>query len=248
MKIRHSIFNIQNSIGGFIPSLENGIALFVLSLNLAKTFLRKLKVIFSKLIFPKQRKTMPFFSAGFTLIELLVTITIFVLLTGIVLFNQNGFNNGILLKNLAYDIALNIKQAQTYGIAVRESQTVSTFSSYGVYFDLANNKNFILFSDTNSSGIFNGNPSCPVGDAECIQKYSISRGSYIKDICINSDASCGITKLTILFKKPNPNAIMSAVNSQSNLSNLTSAKIIISSASGATSSVIVTNVGQIYVQ
>ncbi len=189
---------------------------------------------------------------GFTLVELLVTIVIFVILTGIVLFNQSGFNNGIILKNLAYDIALNVKQVQTYGIAVKESQTQSgsIFSSYGIYFNLTNNKNFILFADNDSSGGFNGNPSCPVGDSECIQRYTISRGSYISKICIGTEPSCPVQtqEMTIFFKRPNPDAIMRYVDNFGAVSTSTFSRIIISSADNlATTSVIVTNAGQIYV-
>jgi prepilin-type N-terminal cleavage/methylation domain-containing protein len=189
-------------------------------------------------------------NGGFTLVELLVTIVIFVILTGIVLFNQNSFNNGILLKNLAYDIALNIKQVQNYGIAVKEFQGIatSTFSSYGIYFDLANNKNFILFADVNSDSQFSGVTNCPVGDPECIQRYSISRGSFISNICTDLDPLCPINKrastLTVLFKRPNPNALIYFDNSITPSPN---ARIIISSANNATTSVIVTNAGQIYV-
>ncbi len=206
-------------------------------------------------IFPKKLKSYKLqASRGFTLVELLVTIVIFVLLTGIVLFNQNSFNSGILLKNLAYDIALNIKQAQNYGIAVKEFKgpSVSSFSSYGVYFDLANNKNFILFADTTGpdgspDSRFSGNSLCPVGDPECIQRYSIGRGSFIEKICTGLDPLCPdqAQVLTILFKRPNPNAL---IYYEGSLSTSTSARIIVSSASNATTSVIVTSAGQIYVQ
>ena len=41
---------------------------------------------------------------GFTLVELLVTITIFVILTGVVLFSQSRFNSTIFLTNLAFTL------------------------------------------------------------------------------------------------------------------------------------------------
>ena len=90
---------------------------------------------------------------GFTLIELLVTITIFVILTGVVLLSQNSFDNSILIKNLAYDISLTIREAQDYGVDVNESQySTNPFTPYGVYFNLNRrppllevDKNFHLF-------------------------------------------------------------------------------------------------------
>ena len=189
---------------------------------------------------------------GFTLIELLVTIVIFVILTGIILFNQGGFNSGIILRNLAYDIALNIKQVQNYGIAVKESQTQrGSFSSYGIYFDMIDNKSFIIFADNDSNGRFTINPqfgtSCPVGDPECIQKYSISRGSSINRICLDIFCEDTATELTILFKRPDPHALIYVGGDF--IQAVSRAIIEVSSAGNAAStSIVVTQTGQIYVR
>lgn len=149
-------------------------------------------------------------SGGFTLVELLVTITIFVILTGIVLFNQSRFNSTILLTNLAYDTALTVRQAQTYGLNIKEfnSDNVSTnFLPYGVHFDISNSnfsKSFILFADLDydptiegvikSDGIYNGpensstepDPLKCQSSMGCVSRYSIKRGNIISDLCVNS--------------------------------------------------------------
>ena len=208
----------------------------------------------------KKRK----FSSGFTLIELLVVIVIFVITTGIVIFSQNKFDNGILLDNLAYDIAITVRQAQSFGVNVKESGTgVSNgvFPPYGIYFDLTangTNKNFILFSDTvNSTGqlipdfIFSGSETCPTNDLECVQKYSIKRGSYIKSICAGTSiANCSsdqTPQLTIVFKRPNPDALIYSTVTSRNTP-LSYAQITVSSADGsATRNIVITSVGQIYV-
>ena len=198
-------------------------------------------------------------SRGFTLIELLVTIVIFVVLTGVVLVSQNNFDNTILLNNLAYDVALTIRQAQTYGINTKESST-GTFSPYGVYFNInpsdpkSSTKSFILFADTNSDGTYgvNGNgitSSCPVGDPECLQRYVIQKGSYIKSVCTGPDqAHCYYPyKATIIFKRPNPSARIYNINGPSDpLQNF--AMITVSSSNGILKYIIVTSTGQIYVQ
>ena len=197
-------------------------------------------------------------TAGFTLIELLVTIVIFVILTGVVLFNQSGFDNTVLLNNLTYDIALTIRQAQTFGVNTRESasSTGYVFPPYGIFLNIdkanGNDKNIILFSDTTPNSTFNDETSlsCPANDAECVQRYSIKRGSYIKQICVPATAggeNCGVKKLTIMFKRPKPDAwIYVGIDKTAKLGQ---AKITISSADGsAESSVVVTSIGQIYVQ
>jgi prepilin-type N-terminal cleavage/methylation domain-containing protein len=208
----------------------------------------------------KKRK----FSSGFTLIELLVAIVIFAITTGIVVLSQNKFDNGILLDNLAYDIAITIRQAQSFGINVKESGTSGIFSPYGVYFDLTTtgiNKNFILFSDTIKSGgvlgtdsTFNGNTTCLSTDPECVQKYSIKRGSYIKSVCAGTSiANClttdQTTQLTVVFKRPNPDALIYNITDINRTRPLAYAKITVSSADGsATKNIVITSVGQIYVE
>ena len=212
---------------------------------------------------------------GFTLIELLVTITIFVILTGVVLFSQTGFNNTILLKSLAYDVALTIRQAQDYGVNVNESKTLlNPFAPFGVYFNLnttsglGNIHSFIFFTDTEnknfvlvSDGMYNNAQviTCTSGDPECISKYNIGNGNYINGICVTNGSSCAVgpkssdTQVTngldILFTRPNPNAKITTFDSSNNNPvQYNYADIQVSSANGQTKDIIVTSVGQIYVQ
>ena len=207
-----------------------------------------------KNLFIKNTKIFKNREKGFTLVELLITIVIFVILTGVTLFNQNGFDNTILLKNLAYDIALTVRQAQTYGVNVKESQIEGKFSSYGVYFDRSiNTKSFILFADTNKDGKFiTTDMTCPTNDLECVQKYSLKRNSYISGLCVGSDDSfCNsnqVNNLTIYFQRPDPDANISYNNGTKDISG-SYAKITISSATNsATSSIVVTGPGQIYIK
>ncbi len=203
-----------------------------------------------KTFFQKGRKNL---KAGFTLVELLVTIVIFVLLTSVVLFSQTNFDNTILLNNLAYDIALTIRQAQSYGVGARES-SVASFPSYGVYFDKSAtlNKGFILYADTTvpPQKVFTGSVSCPTTDPECVQKYSITRGSYISSVCVGNGAACDLSKvptsISIYFQTPNPDAAI-YINPDANTP-YDYAEIHIRSASGAEKIVVVTGVGQIYVK
>ncbi|MFA5934474.1 MAG: prepilin-type N-terminal cleavage/methylation domain-containing protein [Candidatus Paceibacterota bacterium] len=205
---------------------------------------------------------------GFTLIELLITIVIFVLLTGVVLFNQKDFDGTILLKNLTYDIALTIRQAQIYGVNVKESKFSGDFSSYGIYFDssLGENQKFIFFADTgykNNDAYTNGTPdkkfsgevSCLSDDPECIQKYLIKKNFFISKLCVGTDSnlcsSTQVDKLIIYFQRPNPDALIYYFNDGDVLSgdSYNYSEITISSNDGtATSTIVVTGVGQIYVK
>jgi prepilin-type N-terminal cleavage/methylation domain-containing protein len=168
------------------------------------------------------------FKNGFTLVELLVTITIFVILTGVVLFNQSRFNSTILLTNLAYDTALTVRQAQTYGINIKEFNTGTTnsvgqFVPYGVHFQKGA-KSFILFADLDGNGLYDGATttcnSAPISPAKdgCVNKYNIQRGNYIVDLCeanvpdgtyVCLPGTTGTTSknsLDLVFVRPNPDA------------------------------------------
>ncbi|MFA7252446.1 MAG: prepilin-type N-terminal cleavage/methylation domain-containing protein [Candidatus Paceibacterota bacterium] len=168
---------------------------------------------------------------GFTLVELLVTITIFVMLTAVVLWNQEKFNSTILLTNLAYDTALTIRQAQTYGINIKKfnTGTEKEFVPYGVHFDMEDTKSFILFADEDwdgedSDGLFwidSLTPlptSCNESDG-CVSRYTIKRGNRISALCaedvLEERDVCGqdkdLQELDIVFTRPNPDAMIKGI-------------------------------------
>jgi len=192
---------------------------------------------------------------GFTLVELLVTIVIFVILTGVVLVNSNQFDNSILLHNFAYDVALTIKQAQSYGVNVKENNFGTFDSSYGVYFNLDTSSdgsltNYILFASSSNDTAINTVLKCTT-DSSCLQKYTMTKGTQIDDICAgDDDLHCNSIKdtngqISIWFHRPSLDANIStgqALDPQSY------AKITLSATNGATSSVIVTKLGQIYIK
>lgn len=67
--------------------------------------------IFKKIKFPK--------NAGMTAIELVVVMGIFAAISSTVLFNYRNFSNNVALQNLAQDVALQIKRAQTESVSGR---------------------------------------------------------------------------------------------------------------------------------
>jgi prepilin-type N-terminal cleavage/methylation domain-containing protein len=185
--------------------------------------------------------------SGFTLVELLVTLTIFSIMTGIVLYNQQNFNNTIFLNNLAHDIALTARQAQTYGINVKEFAEGAGFRSYGISFNKSFNKNFVLFADNpfpSTNGIFdNISFTCPNDDSECVDNFIIKNSNYIKSLC--DESNCDLDSLDITFVRPNPDALIKVNGSATNHPY---AKIIVASENGNTKSIIIRSTGQIYVE
>jgi hypothetical protein len=157
-------------------------------------------------------------------------------------------------------VALTIKEAQSYGVNVKENSSAAFDYPYGVYFNVGtggNNSTFILFIDSIKNNLYDyvNFATCPT-DSECLQKYSMTKGTGIKSICAGVDENNCIdtTKLSILFKRPSLEANIYAYDSGGSqiltLSQLPPyVRIVLSAQNGtATSTVVVTSVGQIYIK
>ncbi len=155
---------------------------------------------------PKKIKTQ--LQRGFSFVELIVVIGIFTLIMSVALFNQSKLNNNILLTNLAYEIALLVRETQAYGIGVRATDASQGFSGgYGISFDPRTPQQMVLFNDKNN------NHQYDAGDGELASTYIIQnqRGNSVVRQCIGeaSDAQCPIDSplINIIFRRPNPEAI-----------------------------------------
>jgi prepilin-type N-terminal cleavage/methylation domain-containing protein len=147
---------------------------------------------------------------GFTIIELIVSIAIFAGMTALVVARYGTFSQSTLLTNMAYDVALLVRTAQTYGLSVKSVQVNNTdvFNrSYGLHFDMSptQTNKIVFFTDTNSNYIYNS--------GEEISTYTLTQGAHISQICLGSDlGSCTqldqTNTLDITYKRPNPNAIV----------------------------------------
>jgi prepilin-type N-terminal cleavage/methylation domain-containing protein len=185
---------------------------------------------------------------GFTLIELLVTISIFSIITSVVLTNNNQFNNSLIISNLAYEVALSIRQAQSHGLNVKEVPGEDNFDSgYGVYFSLDNPTSFVLFADTQRTGNNQNkyNPNSPKD--LIIEQFSITRGNKVLSICgtqsTNGKESCE-EDISIVFNRPDPDANMKT-NTNKQFSSMS---ITLVSPKGAERIVQVGSTGQISIQ
>lgn len=200
---------------------------------------------------------------GFTIIELIVSVTIFAFMTAFLMAKYGTFNQSILLTNLAYDVALTLRNAQSYGLNVKSRPTggiaytegttydelkVGYQYGYGVYFEAdangssAASKRMIFFADTT--------PNQKYDTGEEIATYVLRNGSFVADICARNNENqpeCapeivdnGIKKISITFKRPNPDAIFSH-------NPATYVQLILSTSNGDTKRVIIRKTGQIAV-
>jgi len=163
---------------------------------------------------------LPRLTAGLSLIELLVVISVVTLITAGLLIQHSGFNSTTLLNNLAYDVALSIRQAQAYGISVRNAGGSNFSAGYGVNFDPTRPDSYVLFQDLgstpNNAYDHNGN-TIDTDDPEFVERYTLRRGHVISNVCrVGSTSVCfdgGLTMMNIVFRRPNPDAIVNNTTS-----------------------------------
>jgi prepilin-type N-terminal cleavage/methylation domain-containing protein len=152
---------------------------------------------------------------GFTLIELMVTLSIFVVVSSVVLFNQSQFNSSVVLTNLSYDVALAIRQAQTFGIGGKDKGfSMGSKPRYGVHI-AKGSKNIILFADINKDGVFA--TSTAADSDKVLEQFKIVRGNSVKEI---SSVVSNANYADIVFIRPDPDAYIK-INGETKVSALT---------------------------
>jgi len=176
------------------------------------------------------------------LVELIVSISIFAMMTALVVAKYGNFNQSVLLTNLAYDMALTIRTAQTYGVSVRQEGGDFKYP-YGVSF-IAGDSTFVFFADTDGTknGIYDD------GTDAKLNSYTLKRGAKIKDVCIgSSSASCSSESvLSITYTRPDPDARICHIYCEATIPEY--ARITIEGLDGSTRAVVVRKNGQISVE
>lgn len=150
------------------------------------------------------------------MIELLVVIAISTVLMSVVMFGYSVFNQRLSVSGSAQEIVLAARQAQSYGLNVRESGAgLQDFASpFGVYFNPTDSSDaYYIFVDKNGDGRYSdalGNCS----GSECVQKIDLRNGVRITTLS-KSGSSCpsAARTLEVMFKRPNPDAIINFRNS-----------------------------------
>jgi prepilin-type N-terminal cleavage/methylation domain-containing protein len=149
------------------------------------------------------------FSKGFTLIEIMVTVAIFAVITSVILARNSKFDDETLLQSAAYEVALSVRTAQNYGIDVL-GQEGNYDSAYGVYFPSVSSS-YVLFRDVDGDNV--------ADEGETVETYELNRGFTIQKVCSLPDANVNpgcesATReegISILFKRPDPEALVYTV-------------------------------------
>lgn len=137
---------------------------------------------------------------GFSILEVLITAAIIGLITGLVTLRYGSFNNLILLKNQAYQVAIDLRETQTRSLSA-VGATNGFRQPYGVHFSTSQNDQYIIFRDSNSNGLYES--------GELLETRRIDSRFHINRLCGGSSDSCTpVSSLSITFRRPNFDAIV----------------------------------------
>lgn len=147
------------------------------------------------------------FKRGMTYIELVVVISIFFVMSAVVLTKNDNLQKKIEIQNLSNQIALKIVQAQKDSLSGlnapifaentctdMNNNSVECKPSYGVYFNTADPFVFSYFSDKDNNNI---------SDDMTDDSININKGNFIKEIKVFGDICSGShQELYVVFRRP----------------------------------------------
>jgi len=215
---------------------------------------------------------------GFTLIELMVVVGIFAFMSTLVLANYPRFNAQIILENTAHEVALEVRQAQSFGLGVREALSeVDTYPGYGVYVpDIEDYDPMVyLYADIPlpgndlGDGAYEGG-ACIPGSGECVEVLHL-RNHGIATVCADlktgnpgidpfrtmddvlpyvDSGYCGKDAADIIFTRPNPDATIHTYDDggEDPSGHVNDVALIVSTPQGDVRTVVVWSTGQITVE
>lgn len=204
---------------------------------------------------------------GFTTVELLVSLAIFIVMTSLVVTKYGNFNQSTLLTDTAYDVALTLRLAQSYGLSVKNASAAGSAANFSYPYGLDFNTGtaascgsvssapttLVLFADSNPAVTPDG--LCGANDA-AISTAVLTRGARLSAMCAGSDVdNCHLqsnqaSRMFVSFIRPNPEAVICGIRSNGQSMGCTNAyaEITIAGSDGSTRVITVRQNGQISVQ
>lgn len=189
---------------------------------------------------------------------MLVVMAIIIVITGVIFTGQSSFSNTVILTSTAYDVALTMRDAETYGLGTRAQGGISN-AAYGLDFRLATPRTYTLFADSfppagsptachalppNGASAPNAYPGdCVYGSGDgIVSTYTLGNGVSFSKFCASSnngvswscssDAHSPLAQLDLVFQRPNAVPFISENGVYTALPGVTNVCLALSSGSG----------------
>jgi prepilin-type N-terminal cleavage/methylation domain-containing protein len=144
--------------------------------------------------------------SGFGMIELMVSIAIVTIVMAVVLARQSSFNDAVLLRGQAYDIALSMREVQLKAVSAIDSTGTGgdNFRTVlGVHFDESTSGTYRIFQDKDSDNFYDcTSPTAPSCEEFGLQNKLDTR-FQVTDIRTTPAGAMSGTDLSIVFQRPN---------------------------------------------
>lgn len=146
---------------------------------------------------------------GFTLIELLIVIAMMTVITGILVFNQVGFNEKIALMNEAKNLESYVRQAQHFAMAVKKPPEETRFDvGYGVHFDFEKKGSYRLYWFEKEKK--EDDVQYKYDDSRMVEEVKLREGNFIKEVGrleAGQTWNSGNNNWLVAFERPNQEAL-----------------------------------------
>ena len=155
---------------------------------------------------PKSKSKSATTRRGFGLIELIVSISIMLIVLAVILVRHSSFNGAVLLRNQAYEIALDTRETQLNAVSAVGSGAGNNFrASLGVYFDTTRNDTYRIYRDADGDKSYD----CTVPGAPTCEEFglqnTLDKRFEIRAIRVIGASMTG-TGLSVVFERPNYDA------------------------------------------
>lgn len=164
-----------------------------------------------------------------------VVIAIISIMTATIVGNQGSFRSATVATNMAYEVAATIRQAQLFGIGVRQAASGDDdlTDTYGVEFT-AGSPTYSLFRERGTPDGECDGGGCNCGDpsGECVEQVRMLQQVQVEAICATANASlssadllasasaCAQETLSATFTRPNPEATIRSLTPNAHSWNL----------------------------
>jgi Tfp pilus assembly protein FimT len=137
-----------------------------------------------------------FFNAGVSVVEVVVMSAVMVIVTSIFIGGFPLFNQNVLLKKEAQDMALALRLAQSHAILGQVASGADRTPNYwGFHADTANPTQYVIFADVNANRVYD-----PANGDQVTQTSRFANNISIKSISSQTDPS--ETEINFFFVVP----------------------------------------------